>query len=121
MMRSDLVKMEFQQQKAVFATLSPEVCSQLWKTKTANSLQSPLLENGEKAVLSFLYGMITPAAYDASKEEDRIRFQKLTETAVKTLERYYDWSPSKVFRYCYTFMTEAEIAAYNDIYPEKIH
>lgn len=118
--RSDLVKMEFQQQKAVFATLSPEVRCQLWKDKFADNLHSKALTDGEKAVLTFFYEMITPAAYDNSQKEMEGYIRKLAETSKTVLERYYDWPPSKVFRYLYTFMTEEEIEAYNATHQEQI-
>lgn len=120
MMRSELVKKDFQQQKAVFAELSPEIRCQLWRTKLVDCFHSNVLVDGEKAVLSFIYEFISPAAFDSAQKEENARFQKVLEAAERILQQYYDWPPSKVFRYFYTFMTEAEIETYNDIYPEKI-
>lgn len=120
MMRSELVKKDFQQQKAVFAELSPEIRCQLWRTKLVDCFHSNVLVDGEKAVLSFIYEFISPAAFDSAQKEENARFQKVLEAAERVLQQYYDWPPSKVFRYFYTFMTEAEIETYNDIYPEKI-
>lgn len=120
MMRSELVKKEFQQQKAIYTTLSPGIRCELWITKLVDCFHSNVLVDGEKAVLSFIYEFISPAAFDSAQKEENARFQKVLEAAERILQQYYDWPPSKVFRYFYTFMTEAEIETYNDIYPEKI-
>lgn len=118
--RSELVKMEIQQQKAVFATLSPESCYQLWATKFRDNLRSSHLEKGEKVVMRFLYDFISPAVYDSSKKEERDTFMKITETAKGVLQQYYDWPPSKLYRYLYIFMTENEIEAYNANHAEIV-
>ena len=119
-MRSELVKKDFQQQKAIYTTLSPGIRCELWITKLVDCFHSNVLVDGEKAVLSFIYEFISPAAFDSAQKEENARFQKVLEAAERILQQYYDWPPSKVFRYFYTFMTEAEIETYNDIYPEKI-
>ena len=120
LMRSELVKKDIQQQKAVFATLSPESCYQLWATKFKDNLRSSHLEKGEKVVMRFLYDSISPAVYDSSKTAEKDSYVRIVETAKDVLQQYYDWSPSKLYRYLYTFMTEAEIAVYNASHAEII-
>lgn len=112
--------MDIQQQKAVFATLSPESCYQLWAIKFKDNLRSSHLEKGEKVAMRFLYDSISPAVYDSSKKAEKDSFVRIVETAKDVLQQYYDWSPSKLYRYLYTFMTEDEIEDYNATHAEII-
>lgn len=115
--RSELVKLDLSQQKAIFSTLLPEQCYLLWKTKFADNIHSEKLETGEKAIMHFLYSFLSPSVYDSQEKDAVEQFKKVAETAQNVLELYYDWSPSKIFRYLYTFMTEKEIEAYNASHP----
>lgn len=120
LMRSELVKKDILQQKAIFASLTPESCYQLWVTKFADNLRSDNLEKGEKAVMRFLYDFISPDVYAPSTTEAKETFKNIIETAKDILQQFYDWPPSKIYRYLYTFMTEEEIEEYNTHHKDTI-
>lgn len=115
LMRSELVRMDYQEQKAVFAGLSPESCCMIWRTKINDNIHSDKLTDGEKIVMHFLLDFVVPDVFDGGKKESPAgkTYKKMVETATSLVQQYYDWPPSKLFRYFYTFMTEEEIEEYN--------
>lgn len=122
LMRSELVCMDFQKQKAVFAELSPESCCKIWRTKMTDNIHSDKLADGEKLAMHTLLDFIVPDAFDKEQQESpaSVYYKKMVENVASLLQQYYDWPPSKLFRYFYTFMTEEEIKEYNKSHQDMI-
>ena len=122
LMRSELVRMDYQEQKAVFAGLSPESCCMIWRTKMIDNIHSDKLVDGEKLAMHILLDFIVPDAFDKEQKESSasVYYKKMVETVASLLQQYYDWPPSKLSRYFYTFMTEEEIEEYNTSHQDVI-
>ena len=116
--RSEFVQLDYMNQKQIIAEISPETHYLLWKVKLADALHSKKLEAGEKAVLQMVLNLASPKAF-APGSEELATYKRILEEADEVLKVYFDWAPSKEFRYLYNFMTEEEIETYNKLYPDN--
>lgn len=104
-MRSELVRMDFKEQNNIYAKMSPENRSALWKYKMQDLLNDGRYSAEEKEEFKRIAAYLKPEVFT---EEGRVEFQKVADDWENTMKEKFGWNDEKIVQTMHLFMTTAE-------------